>query len=227
MRQTWHDLLFAHWPLAPGQLRPLVPAPLLVDTFDGHAWLGVVPFRMSDVALRSLPALPWLSAFPELNVRTYVTVGDTPGVFFFSLDAASRPAVEVARLTYHLPYYHAAMSVAADGEEVRYASRRLDRRGAPAELRARYAPAGPVFHALRGTLEYFLTERYCLYAPAPRTRLYRAEIHHAPWPLQPAEASFELNTMAAAWGIPLPPEPPLLHFARRLEVIAWRPARLA
>lgn len=219
MRQTWHDLLFAHWPLAPEVLRPLVPPSLPLDTFDGRAWIAVVPFHMSDVAPRGVPALPGLSAFPELNVRTYVTVEDKPGVLFFSLDAASRLAVEAARLAYHLPYYHAAMSVAPKGDGVRYGSRRLDRRARPAELRARYAPTGPVFRTHAGSLEHFLTERYCLYAPASGGRLYRAEIHHPPWPLQQAGAALEQNTMAAAHGIRLPSEPPLLHFARRLDVV--------
>ncbi len=227
MRQTWHDLLFAHWPLAPEVLRPLVPASLPLDTFDGRAWIAVVPFRMTDVAPCGVPALPGLSAFPELNVRTYVTREGRPGVVFFSLDAASRLAVEAARLTYRLPYYHSVMSVAADGEGVRYSSRRLDRRAPPAELRARYAPVGPVFRARPGSIEHFLTERYCLYAPASGGRLYRAEIHHPPWPLQPAEASIEQNTMAAAQGVRLPADPPLLHFARRLDVFVWPPKRLA
>jgi uncharacterized protein YqjF (DUF2071 family) len=226
LRQSWHDLLFAHWPLAPAVLRPVVPPALALDTFDGRAWIAVVPFRMSDVAPRGVPALPGLSAFPELNVRTYVTREDRPGVFFLSLDAGSRLAVEAARVAYHLPYYHAAMSVAPDGDGVRYDSRRRDRRAPPAGLRARYSPTGAVFRAQTGSLEHFLTERYCLYATASAGRLYRAEIHHAPWPLQPAAAAFEQNTMAAAHGVGLPPDPPLLHFARRVDVVAWPPRRL-
>jgi uncharacterized protein YqjF (DUF2071 family) len=225
MRMTWHDLLFAHWALAPDTLRPLVPPPLSLDTFEGRAWLGVVPFHMSDVAPRGIPALPGVSAFPELNVRTYVTVGGKPGVLFFSLDAGSRLAVEAARLLYRLPYYHAALSVTDDGQAVRYASRRRDRRGRPAEFRARYAPEGPVFRAAPGSLEHFLVERYCLYAPRPGGRAYRTDIHHAPWPLQRASATIEVETMAAAGGVALPATPPLLHFSRRLDVVAWAPHR--
>jgi uncharacterized protein YqjF (DUF2071 family) len=225
MRMTWHDLLFAHWGLAPEALRPLVPPPLSLDTFEGRAWLAVAPFHMSDVAPRGIPALPGVSAFPELNVRTYVTCAGAPGVLFFSLDAGSRLAVESARLLYHLPYYHAALSVTPDGAGVRYASRRRDRRGRPAEFRARYAPEGPVFQPAPGSLEHFLVERYCLYAPAPRGRLYRADIHHAPWPLQRASAAIELNTMAAAAGVTLPAAAPLLHYAHRLDVVAWAPHR--
>jgi uncharacterized protein len=225
MRMTWHDLLFAHWALAPEALRPLVPPPLSLDTFEGRAWLAVAPFHMSDVAPRGIPALPGVAAFPELNVRTYVTYAGAPGVLFFSLDAGSRLAVESARLLYHLPYYHAALSVAPEGAGVRYASRRRDRRGRPAEFRARYAPDGPVFRPAPGSLEHFLVERYCLYAPAPRGRLYRADIHHAPWPLQRASAAIETNTMAEAAGVALPAAAPLLHFARRLDVVAWAPHR--
>jgi len=180
---------------------------------------------MSAVAPRGIPALPGVSAFPELNVRTYVTHAGKPGVLFFSLDAGSRLAVEAARLLYHLPYYHAALSVTPDGEGVRYASRRRDRRGTEAEFRIRYAPEGPVFQPGPRSLEHFLVERYCLYAPAPGGRLYRAEIHHAPWPLQPASATIEVNSMAAAAGVRLPAAPALLHFARRLDVVAWAPHR--
>ncbi len=221
MRQTWHDLLFAHWPLPPDAFRARIPRSLSLDTFDGRAWIGVIPFHMSGVRPRGLPPLPGLSAFPELNVRTYVTAEEKPGVLFFSLDAGSRVAVEAARLTYGLPYYRARMSVRTEGEAIRYASRRVDRRGRPAELAARYRPTGPVFGAGPGTLERFLTERYCLYAPRPDGRLYRAEIHHAPWPLQPAEAELERNSMAAADGIDLPGSTPVLHFARRLAVVVW------
>jgi uncharacterized protein YqjF (DUF2071 family) len=225
MRMTWHDLLFAHWALAPDTLRPLVPPALSLDTFDGRAWLAVVPFHMSDVAPRGVPAVPGLSAFPELNVRTYVTHGGKPGVLFFSLDAGSRLAVEAARLLFHLPYYRATLAVTDDGEGVDYTSRRVDRRGRDARFRGRYAPAGPVSLPVPGSVEHFLVERYCLYAPAAAGRLYRTEIHHAPWPLQRASAAIETNTMAEAAGIHLPPSPPLLHFARRLDVATWAPHR--
>src|SRR5215216_3312597 len=125
MAQTWHDLVFAHWPLAPERLRELVPASLPLDTFDGQAWVGVVPFWMSGVRPRAVPGLPWISKFPELNVRTYVTLEDKPGVFFFSLDAARLPAVWAARIFFRLPYFHARMRLRRAGEWVQYASDRI------------------------------------------------------------------------------------------------------
>jgi uncharacterized protein YqjF (DUF2071 family) len=221
MAQSWHDLLFAHWPVAPAVMRPHVPAALPLDTYDGQAWIGVVPFRMTGVRPRGVPPLPWLSAFPELNVRTYVTLDAKPGVWFFSLDATNALAVAVARRTYHLPYYRARMSLRPHDVGVHYESQRTHRGASPAELIGRYAPTGPPCPAAPGTLDYFLTERYCLYTIGRDGMPRRGEIHHAPWPLQPATAALERNTMAAAAGVALPAVQPVLHFARRLDVVVW------
>src|SRR5690606_31714844 len=164
---------------------------------------------------------------PELNVRTYVSVDERPGVYFFSLDAGSRLAVWGARNFFRLPYHHADMEVRREGEWVRYRSRRLaSRREAGAGFRARYRPAGETFTAAHGTLEHFLTERYCLYAVLHGGRVLRVDIDHAPWPLQPAEAEIEANTMTEASGIALPDRPPLLHFSRRLDVVNGLPVRV-
>jgi uncharacterized protein len=217
MRQTWHDLLFAHWPLPPAVMRPLVPAPLTIDTFDGQSWAGVIPFHMSGIRGRGLPAMPGVSRFPELNVRTYVTCGDKAGVYFFSLDAGNLPAVWAARRFYHLPYFHAAMSSKELGGNIQYSSRRV---GGSADFCGQYRPTAEVRLRERGSIEHWLTERYCLYTTHDG-RVYRGEIHHAPWPLQDADAEFEINTVAWAAGIPLPATAPLLHFARRLEVLIW------
>jgi uncharacterized protein YqjF (DUF2071 family) len=226
MAQTWRDLLFAHWPVPPEEVRPLVPASLPLDIRDGKAWVGVVPFRMTGIRLRGLPPVPGLSAFPELNVRTYVTGGGKPGVYFFSLDGGSRIAVEVARHFFHLPYVRARLSCLTDGDAIRYSSLRTDRRLPPAELRVAYRPMGPPAHPQAGSLERWLTERYCLYTVDAKNRVLRGDLHHEPWPLQPAAAEIAANTMAAAAGIALPAEPPLLHFARRLDAVLWalRPA---
>jgi uncharacterized protein YqjF (DUF2071 family) len=225
MVQIWHDLLFAHWPVPAEALTKRIPADLRVDTFEGQAWVGVVPFRMSGVRLRGTPALPWLSAFPEMNVRTYVTMDDKPGVWFFSLDAARLLAVWAARRTFHLPYYHAAMACTQGDREIDYQS---ERRCDP-EVRfcARYTPVGREFEAQRGSLEHWLTERYCLYAADAHGAIYRGEIHHPPWKLQSAEAAIHENSMTQPLGIALREERPLLHFARRQDVLVWAPRRVA
>jgi hypothetical protein len=218
MTQTWHDLLFAHWPIDASQLRGKVPAAFELDVFDGRAWIGVVPFYMSNVSPRGVPSLPGVSEFPELNVRTYVTVGGKPGVYFFSLDAGSALAVRAARTLLNLPYFTASMQVERAGTTVRYKSARLE---SPAELIAEYAPSGPSSPPATGSLEYFLTERYCLYHVDRRGRRYRLDIHHPPWPLQTATATFTRNTMADAASIELPNRPPLLHFSKRQDMVAW------
>ena len=226
MTMSWHDLLFLHWPIRPHLLRPLIPAALEVDTFDGWAWIGVVPFRMSGVRPRYAPALGCTSAFPEINVRTYVKARDRSGVWFFSLDATSRLAVRVARAWYGLPYYDARIRVENVGEGVRYHSTRVHRGSRPAEFNASYRPTGPAYRSEGGTLDYWLPERYCLFAADRRGRVGCGDIHHAPWPLQPAEADIESNTMTEWLGITLPATNPVIHFARRLDVVAWSVVRL-
>ena len=227
MGQSWHDLLFAHWPVDAAELRSLIPNKLEIDSFRGQAWLGVVPFSMTGVRLRWTPALPRLSAFPELNVRTYVTAQGKPGVWFFSLDAANAIAVRLARTIFHLPYFNARMSCDQNGGWVRYHSERTHRNAPHAILEGRYRPTGEVFNATPGTLEHFLTERYCLYSAAPDGRIFRGDIHHPPWALQSAQAEFPHNTMAQSTGVTLPGKDLLLHFARRQDMVAWAPKRIA
>lgn len=228
MAQTWHDLLFAHWPVQPELLRCVVPSELALDTFDGTCWVGVAPFHMSGIRLRGLPALPGLSRFPELNVRTYVTFGGKAGVYFFSLDAGRLLAVWAARTLYLLPYFHARMRAEVEDDWIAYSSRRLwsGNQGHAAEFRGRYRPIAPVQLRKNDSLELWLTERYCLYT-AKSGCLYSAEIHHQPWPLQDAEAEIQTNTMAAASGISLPEVHPTLHFAKKLEVLIWPVRRVS
>ena len=221
MTQSWHDLLFAHWPVDASALRAHVPAGFEIDLFDNQAWLGIVPFHMTNVAPRGLPALPWVSAFPELNVRTYVQVKGRPGVYFFSLDAANPIAVGVARTLVHLPYFTASMSVESNEGWVHYRSARTSHKGAPAAFEARYRPVGPISPPPRGSLEYFLAERYCLFTVNHAFHAYSVDIHHPPWPLQTAEADISVNTMAEAAGIRLPTMAPLLHFSKRQDMVAW------
>ena len=155
MHQSWHDLLFAHWPIPVPGARARVPGSLDLDLFNGQAWIGVVPFRMSGIRPRHLPALPWISAFAELNVRTYVVRDGKPGVYFFSLDAANPVAVHIARRVFHLPYFDARMSLKYDGDWIEYRSIRTHRGAPAAEFCARYRPTGPVFRADPGSLEPF------------------------------------------------------------------------
>ena len=218
MRMSWHDLLFAHAPMPVAELRARVPAALELDTFDGVAWLGVVPFRMTRVGPRWLPPLPGHSAFPECNVRTYVTHGGRPGVWFFSLEATDPLAVRAARRFFHLPYFDADMSCEPDGDGIVYRSTRTHRDAPPAAFSARYRPTGPARRTRPGDLDHWLTERYCLYAVDGRGRLRRCDIAHEPWSLEPAEAEISVNSLVSPLGLAFPPAPPLLHFARRLDV---------
>jgi uncharacterized protein YqjF (DUF2071 family) len=222
MFMRWHDLLFLHWPTPAELIRPLIPRQLEIETFDGWCWIGIVPFQMSGVRPRYVPMS---FAFPELNVRTYVKTAGRNGVWFFSLDAASWTAVRAARW-FGLPYYDARMTVQLDGEAVHYQSVRVHKGAAPAEFRASYRPTGPVYHALPGTLDHWLTERYCLYSAATRDQVVYGDIHHRPWALQPAEVELRVNTMTEPIGIELPDKSPISHFARYQEVVAWPIVRL-
>lgn len=217
--QTWRDLLFAHWPVPSEALRGVVPPALAIDTWEGEAWIAVVPFEITGLRLRGTLPAPVLSRFAETNVRTYTTVHGRPGIYFLSLDAASAVAVAAARASYRLPYFRARMAIERSGGEIRYRSMRA--RGT-ASLRALYRPTGSVFQARPGTLEHFLIERYCLYT-AHGGRVRRTDIHHPPWDLQPAHAQLAENTMTAAAGVSLPAREPLLHYAKRQDVVVWPP----
>jgi uncharacterized protein len=220
MGQTWYQLLFAHWALPREVVRPLVAEPLRLDERDGHAWLGITPFVVGGLRPHGAPPLPWLSRFPELNVRTYVDYGGRPGIYFFSLDAARLAAVVAARRSYRLPYFHAEMSAVREGSSVRYESLRKGSAGPRVEFRGRYGPTGPRLPTVDGTLERWLTERYCLYVVDERGRVLRGQIHHPPWPLHPARATIEVNTMAAPLGLELDSDP-LLHYSPRQDVVIW------
>jgi uncharacterized protein YqjF (DUF2071 family) len=222
MGQTWDDLLFAHWRAPADAVRALLPSGLELDLYDGEAWIGVTPFRLTGLRARGLPPLPFVSSFLELNTRTYVTAGGKAGIWFFSLDASSELAVLAARYGYRLPYYRADIRAERRGGWISYEARRRDRRGAPAAFRARYRPTGEAVEPRPHTLDYFLTERYCLYAVDSHGRLLRAEIHHPPWSLQQAEAEIEENTMPPR-DLELVDDDPVLHFSARQDVVIWPP----
>jgi uncharacterized protein len=212
--QTWDDLLFAHWTVPIEALRAHLPDELEVDTFDGDAYVGLTPFKVENLRVRGLPPVPVLSSFLELNCRTYVSHGgEKPGIWFFSLDASSRFAVEAARRLYKLPYFRAHMT-----GPPRFSSLRLD-----AERdhvwESSYRPTGTPAPAGAGTLEHFLAERYCLYTVDEEGALHRAEIHHPPWPLQGANAEVVKNTVPPD-GLEVSGEPHLMYSARQ-DVVIW------
>lgn len=227
MAQRWNDLLFAHWPVAVEQIASLLPPGIAVDSFDGYAWVGVVPFWMDQVRTRTIGestiVVPSTGQFCELNLRTYVRSNATglAGVYFFSLDAASALAVFGARTIFHLPYFLASMKrqTGPDGMIEYESKRRLTRRSV--RFKAQYRGLGKVAApSIAGSLEHFLTERYCLFT-THRGHVLVGDIHHLPWPLERAEAEIELNELPAAHGITLPDRAPVLHFARELHVYIW------
>jgi uncharacterized protein YqjF (DUF2071 family) len=229
MAMSWLDLLFMHWPIEPHRLAALLPPGLVLETFDGMGWIGIVPFRMSGVRPRFVPGLPGLSAFPELNVRTYVRAArgnpasDPPGVYFFSLDATSRLAVRMARATFHLPYFDASMTCRRAADTVEYRSVRTHRGAAPARLEGRYGPTGPAYSSAPGSLDAFLTERYALYTSDASGTARIGHIDHNRWELRPAWAEVGECTMLEQLGLGQPAARPVLHFVDRIDTIAWWP----
>jgi uncharacterized protein YqjF (DUF2071 family) len=224
--QTWRDLLFAHWRVPHEALRAVVPPEIPIDTFDGACWLGITPFEITGLRPRGGLPPPGLSRFPEVNVRTYATIGGRPGIWFLSLEAASALAVGTGRLVYGLPYRRPAMEIDRRDGRIRFRSRRDGPDGTPVALEVTHRPTSAPFAARPGTLEHFLTERYCLYTLGPGRQVHRADIHHPPWPLRLAEATFEENTIARPFGLDLKEPPALLHFARRQDVVIWPPSRV-
>jgi|SRR5204862_2729875 len=226
MHQNWHHLLFLHWEIPPEKLQALVPAGLEIDTFEGKAYVGLIPFTITGVRAVLTPPLPWISSFHEVNVRTYVhRNGRDPGVWFFSLDASSTLAVAAARAMYKLPYFDSDIDF--DPSSLTFDSKRTDRRGQlPANAHVRYQPVeGPVQPARPGSLEHFLVERYILYAESDHT-LYRARVHHQPYPLQRAELLGLEETLVWAAGIKRPENVPIRHYAREVNVKVYGPEKV-
>ena len=221
MTMSWVNLLAAHWPVSPELLADHIPAGLRLDTWEGDAWISVVPFEMDNVAPRGLTWWPKQMRFPELNVRTYVTAdGEKPGVWFFNLEAASRLAVWGARKFFHLPYFRAEMSAELDGEEISYSSRRIHDGAPPAEFVATYAPTGSARQGDVGTFEHWIMERYCLYAARDST-LFRCDVQHEPWPLRPAQVQIETNTLFEALQLDVSSRPASAHYANAIDVVGW------
>jgi uncharacterized protein YqjF (DUF2071 family) len=223
LHMCWQDLAFFHWPIEPALLDHLLPGGLLLDTFEGRAWLGITPFRMTQVRPAWCPSLPGISTFPELNVRTYVMADGIPGIWFFSLDATQTLAVRTARMLLNLPYHYGRATIETDQCGVRWHSARSGRRWPPARFAANYRPISEIYYSRPGHLDYWLTERYCLYTANSDGRVFRQAISHHPWPLQDADAEVLENTMLEADGLPPADGPPLVHFARQVDVWACLP----
>ncbi|MFL5733995.1 MAG: YqjF family protein [Chloroflexia bacterium] len=219
--QTWRNLLFAHWPVPPDLLRPLVPGGLELDTFDGEAWVAVVPFRLTNIRMRPFPEVPFTDQFLELNVRTYVVGDGKPGVFFLSMEADNRWAIALARSLYYLPYLYSRISFNMKGDTVYFRHRRMEREAREAEFVAAYSPTSETFTTDPGTLEYWLTERYCCFGVNESNAICRADIYHLPWRLQKAQADIRVNTAALSHGIELPAKEPLLHYSRYVKAFIW------
>ena len=224
MFQNWHHLLFLHWEVPVAELQAMVPPTLTIDTFEGKAYVGIVPFTVSGVRTVITPPMPWISSFHEVNVRTYVHLdGKDPGVWFFSLDASSSIAVAAARAAYKLPYFHSTIDFAASKDvipQVDFVSQRQDPQGTmPANARFRYQPMeGIVTPASPGTIEHFLIERYILYTADADHQLYRARVHHQPYPVQRVDLLEIDETLVWAAGIRRSEAVPLHHYASEVNV---------
>ena len=218
MHQSWGKLLFIHWRIDAKALRPLIPSKLEIDTFDGSAWIAIAPFTMWNTRAAFLPPVPGLSAMHELNVRTYVHFDRVPGVWFFSLDCNSATAVWGARTFFYLPYYNADIRLNEEDKTIDYSLVRTDEPAA--EFHAVWTKGESLPGSQSGSLEFFLTERYCLYSHRGG-KLYRSRIHHAPWPLRNATLSLLTSSMIEAVGLLPPTGTPLLHYAEEIKVDIW------
>ncbi|WP_227394866.1 YqjF family protein [Jeotgalibacillus aurantiacus] len=225
MGQTWNDLLFAHYPVPAEEIRPLIPDCLALDTFGGQAWISVVPFEMNHIYFRGLSLFTYKRRFAELNVRTYVTFNGEAGIYFFSLDANSPLAVKLANFSYALPYLHADMSVVHSENRIHFKSSRTDTRAPFGDFDGVYGANGDPFRTVKGSLEFWLTERYALFVLKGR-KILKGAIYHDQWTLQPAYAEFKVNRVAESAGILLSPKPELLHFAKHLKVHVWPPEQV-
>ncbi len=222
LHMEWRHLAFFHWPLPPRQLEMLLPEEIELDLWEGQAWLGIVPFAMRGIRARRCPAFPGLSRSLELNVRTYVTRGGRPGVWFFSLDAAHPVLVHGARATFALPYYQARMQhEQVDGWDA-FTSQRTHRQASAARFSARYRAAGEPFEPPPGSLEHWLTERYSFYTVDRRKRLRRCDVAHPPWRLRLGDYELLENDMVLGLDLPALPTAALCHVAAPQLVQATR-----
>lgn len=221
MRQDWHHVLFIHYPIRVETLRKLVPANLPLDVYDSWGWIGIIPFNTAEVRLRSIP---WATAFPEVNVRTYITIDGKPGVYFFSLDATHLPTVLFASTFCFVPYYHAKIDFQGKDQQQSYrfiSKRRTDQ--SIIQLDCSYAPAteSKPTRAEKGSFDEWLTERYCFYTTTAKGTILRCDILHQPWQLQRVEVDIHANSLLSEQGIAVEQVEPVLHYSQGASVRIW------
>ncbi len=219
MKQTWNDLLFAHYPIKLEVLRKLVPEVLPLDSFNSLGWIGMVPFKMTGVRLRGLPPVHGTNSFAQVNVRTYVSLDGKPGVYFLSQDAANWLASSLAHTFFHLPYLHADINVKLGNARIDFDSKR--RGNKQAELVCSYRPISEPSYAEKGTFDEWMAERYCFYAINKKGVPFRCDVLHQPWLLQEAEAEITQNALLTKQGILVEKESPVFHFSKKMEVRTW------
>lgn len=223
MRQVWRDVLFLHWPVQPELLRPHIPPALEIDTFEGYAWLGIVAFTMKGIYFRGLP-FSVVPPFSEVNVRTYVTYKGKTGVFFMSLDVDDWASLNIAKRWYRLPYHPANATVRVDGGTIHYTSVRKS--GKPLVFKGRCTPSNGAYFPVSGTLDHWLTEKYCFYTTRNKQDIYYGEIHHLPWPLKKADIQIDQHTLFSPLNIDLSKAAPIAHFSEGVDSLMWNGKRL-
>lgn len=221
MNQKWRDVLFSHWPVSPEALKPYIPAPLKLDTFDSFGWIGIVLFAMDGIYPRGFPFLSLVPKFAEVNVRTYVHYNGKPGVLFMSLDVGDWASLNIAKRWYHLPYSQANVSYQQKHHVFHFEGRRKEQNNIPVLLRGSFTPHSEIFFPKEGRIDHWVTERYCLYSTDKRGNLFRGEIHHPPWPLQKADVDIIENTLFTPFQLDMEGEKPLSHYSKGVDTVFW------
>ncbi|OKL35690.1 YqjF family protein [Domibacillus mangrovi] len=220
MKQTWSNMLFAHWPVSADLLRVHIPVQLKIDLCDGTAWMSLIPFQTHHTRLHFMPKFPFYHSYLELNVRTYVTYEGVPGIYFFSLDANKWPIVTSAKIGAALPYKHARMKMTIKDPVVHYTSQRQHPGSSRECFQASYQQSSSIYVPDKESLEYWLLERYCFWTLKGNT-LYRGDIHHDRWRITKAQADLHHNTMASFLPRHSFQNEPLLHFSSNKSVFTW------
>lgn len=222
-RQSWNNLVFIHYKIDIQSLRALVPSKFEIDLYQGEAWISIVPFFMEDVMKGNIPSFYPFKKFPELNLRTYVKYENKPGVFFFSLDAECLPVVLGGNLLYGVPYKYAKMNyeLSENGGYLR-----SDRFIGSVEFEMRYRKIGEIFESEIGSLQEWLSERYCLYSKSNHTEFYRVEVHHKKWPLQNCEVSISKNDILKASNLEVDLDSMIVNYSPGVDVISFRPEKI-